>query len=197
MRVLGLTGGMGAGKSTVARLLRRAGWPVFDADAEVHRMQRRGGAAVAAIARVWPDTVLDGTVDRVALRKRVIGHPENMRALEDIVHPLVSRARERFLRRCRRRYVRWCVLDIPLLFEVGADGECDIVMVVTAPEALRVQRVMRRRSLTREQAQALIKRQMPDAERLRRADIVVRTGLSKGKTCAQVCRLRKRLEAMP
>ena len=187
---------MGAGKTTVARLFRRAGWPVFDADAEVHRLQGRGGAAVPAIARLWPETVRDGAVDRAALRARVIGHAHAMRALEAIIHPRVKAARERFLRRCRRRGVRWCVLDIPLLFEIGAQALCDVVLVVTAPEPLRVQRVMGRRSLTHAQAVALIRRQMPDAERLRRADVVIRTGLSRARTYAQISRLRERLEAM-
>ncbi|WP_336760105.1 dephospho-CoA kinase [Asaia sp. VD9] len=194
MRVLGLTGGMGAGKTTVARFLRRAGWPVFDADAAVHVLQARGGAAVAAIACRWPDCVRDGAVDRSALRRAVIGQPAEIATLEAIIHPLVRRARRVFLGQMRRRSVAICVLDIPLLFETGADRDCDAVIVVTAPLDIRLRRIMRRRSLTEPQARALLARQMSDSERNRRADILLRNGLSRGHTARQMKRLIARME---
>jgi len=185
---------MGAGKTTVARFLRRAGWPVFDADAAVHVLQARGGAAVAAIARRWPDCVRDGAVDRSVLRQAVIGQPAEIATLEAIIHPLVRRARRVFLGQMRRRSVAICVLDIPLLFETGADRDCDAVIVVTAPLDIRLRRIMRRRSLTEPQARALLARQMSDSERNRRADILLRNGLSRGHTARQMKRLIARME---
>lgn len=197
MLVVGLTGGMGAGKTSVARLFRRAGWPVFDADRAVHRLQARGGAAVPAIAGIWPQAVRDGAVDRMALRHAVIGKPDCIAALEAIVHPLVRKARRDFIARMRRRGVRYCVLDIPLLFETGAEQDCNCVVVVTAPLAVRMQRVMRRRSLSADQARALLARQMNDRERVRRADHVLRNGLSRGHTALQMKRLIAKLETTP
>ncbi|RUT26592.1 dephospho-CoA kinase [Asaia sp. W19] len=194
MRVLGLTGGMGAGKTTVARFLRRAGWSVFDADAAVHVLQARGGEAVPAIARRWPDCVRNGAVDRSALRQAVIGQPAEIVTLEAIIHPLVRRARRVFLGQMRRRSVAICVLDIPLLFETGADRDCDAVIVVTAPLDIRLRRIMKRRSLTEPQARALLARQMSDSERNRRADILLRNGLSRGHTARQMKRLIARME---
>lgn len=197
MRVLGLTGGMGAGKTTVANIFRRSGWPVFDADATVHRLQAKGGAAIGPIAAQWPQTVRDGAVDRAALRQVVIGHPDQMRLLEQIIHPLVRQARARFLRQAQARKAPWCALDIPLLFETGAERECDITLVVTAPLSVRLQRIMRRRSITETQARALVARQMNDTERQKRADIVIRTGLSRRHTLVQVQKLQRQLEKLP
>ncbi|WP_029605399.1 dephospho-CoA kinase [Kozakia baliensis] len=197
MRVLGLTGGMGAGKTTVANIFRRSGWPVFDADATVHRLQAKGGAAIGPIAAQWPQTVRDGAVDRAALRQAVIGHPDQMRLLEQIIHPLVRQARTRFLRQALARKAPWCALDIPLLFETGAERECDVTLVVTAPLSVRLQRIMRRRSITETQARALVARQMNDTERQKRADIVIRTGLSRRHTLVQVRKLQRQLEKLP
>jgi len=195
MIVLGLTGGMGAGKTTVARFMRRAGWPVFDADLTVHGLQAKGGKAVVAIARRWPQAVRDDAVDRMALRRAVIGHPQEIAALEAIIHPLVREERRAFLRRMTRRGVRICVLDIPLLFETGADRDCGAVVVVTAPLAVRLRRVMKRRSLSEEQARHLLARQMSDRDRNRRADHLLRNGLSRGHTARQLKRLITSLES--
>jgi len=195
MIVLGLTGGMGAGKTTVARFMRRVGWPVFDADLAVHGLQAKGGKAVSAIARRWPQAVRDHAVDRVALRRAVIGHPQEIAALEAIIHPLVREERRAFLRRMTRRGVRICVLDIPLLFETGADRDCGAVVVVTAPLAVRLRRVMKRRSLSEEQARHLLARQMSDRDRNRRADHLLRNGLSRGHTARQLKRLITSLES--
>ncbi|GBQ80955.1 dephospho-CoA kinase [Asaia bogorensis NBRC 16594] len=192
--VIGLTGGMGAGKSTVAHFLCRAGWPVFDADRAVHALQAKNGAAVPALARLWPETVKEGAVDRAALRQTVIGHPERIAALEAIIHPLVRKARQDFLRQMRRRRMRFCVLDIPLLFETGADRDCDLVVVVTAPLPVRLRRIMRRRSMSEAQARALLSRQMSDNERNRRADLLLRNGLSRGHTAQQMKRMMRTLE---
>ncbi|GAJ28994.1 dephospho-CoA kinase [Acidomonas methanolica] len=197
MRILGLTGGMGAGKTYVATLFRATGWPVFDADACVHRLQSRGGAAIAPIARLWPGVVVDGAVNRAKLRAAVIHDPEAMRTLEGVIHPLVRQEREHFVRHARARGHRWCVFEIPLLFETGAERECDRVLVVTAPESLRIRRVMRRRSVDLGQARALLARQMAENERRRRADFVLHTGLSRAETFRQFIRIKTALESLP
>jgi dephospho-CoA kinase len=179
VRVIGLTGGIGMGKSTAAAAFRRARIPVFDADREVHRLQARGGAAVAPIAAAFPGAVRDGAVDRTRLRAIVTEDPAAFTRLEAIVHPLVRAQERRFLAAARRNGHRLAVLDIPLLFETGGDRRVDQVVVVSAPPEVQRARVRLRRGVTEAQARTLIARQMPDAEKRRRADIVVRTGLSR------------------
>ncbi len=179
MRVIGLTGGIGMGKSTAAAAFRRAGIPVFDADREVHRLQARGGAAVAPIAAAFPGVIRNGAVDRARLREVVTKDSSALKRLEAIVHPLVREGERRFLARARRKGHRLAVLDIPLLFETGGERRVDEVVVVSAPVDVQRARVRLRRGVTDSQARALIARQMPDAEKRHRADIVVRTGLSR------------------
>ena len=179
MRVLGLTGGIGMGKSTAARAFRRLGVPVFDADAAVHRLQARGGRAVAPIASAFPGTVRHGAVDREALRRAVLGEDAALRRLERIVHPLVRDAERRFLRRARAAGARLAVLDIPLLFETGAERRVDAVVVVSAPAAVQRARVLRRAGMTPGRLAAILARQVPDREKRRRADHLIRTGLSR------------------
>ena len=179
MIILGLTGGIGMGKSTATATLRRLRVPVFDADATVHRLQARRGRAVAPIAGAFPDAVRDGRVDREALRRAVLGRPEALRRLEGIVWPLVRDEERRFLARARRAGVRVVVLDIPLLFENGGEARVDQVIVVSAPFAVQRVRVLRRPGMTAERFAAIHVRQMPDAQKRRRADHVVRTGLSR------------------
>ncbi|MFT8518588.1 dephospho-CoA kinase [Acetobacter syzygii] len=195
MRVLGLTGGMGMGKSTVAALLRRAGLPVFDADAVVHRLQAQGGEALPAIARLVPDVVRNGCLDRGALRQVVLGQPGLLKKLEAIMHPLVRRERARFLQHYRKLGTPWVVLDIPLLFETGADHLCDKVVVVSAPYWVQCRRVALRRRMPHAQVLRLIACQMPDARRVQKADAVIRTGLSMKETERQVCRFIRSLRA--
>ena len=179
MKVLGLTGGIGMGKSTAANTFRRLHVPVFDADAAVHRLQGGGGAAVRPIEAAFPGTTRDGRVDREALRARVLGDPAALRRLEAIVHPLVRRAERAFLAAARRRGERLAVLDIPLLFETGGERRVDEVIVVTAPAAVQRARVLRRRGMTPERLDAILARQMPDALKRRKADHLVQTGLSR------------------
>ncbi len=193
MKVIGLTGGIGMGKSTAAAAFRRARLPVFDADAAVRALQAPGGAALPAIAALLPDVVRDGVLDRAALRRAVAADPALLRSLERIVHPLVRAAQARFLARARRRGASVAVLDVPLLLETGGDRACDLVLVVSAPPALQLERVRRRRGMSQAEAAALIARQMPDREKRRRADLVVRTGLSRGHGLAQIRRLLARL----
>jgi len=196
LHILGLTGDMGAGKTYVANLFRRRGWPVFDADATVHRLQGPGGEAVAPIKALWPEAVPGDAIDRTALRHIVIGHPDRLKALEAIVHPLVRQERQRFLRRMQARGKRWCVLDIPLLFETDAYRACDRILVVTAAESTRLRRIMRRRGMSEEQARNLLARQIGDAKRRRLADVIIRTDLSRAATFRQLRRLQHDLEAM-
>ncbi|HUZ63647.1 MAG TPA: dephospho-CoA kinase [Acetobacteraceae bacterium] len=179
MMVIGLTGGIGMGKSTAAATFRRAHFPVFDADAAVHALQGPNGAAVAAVGQAFPGTVRNGTVDRARLRAAVIGHPAALAKLEAIMHPLVRRAERAFLAAARRRGARAVVLDIPLLLETGARPHVDRIVVVSAPRAVQIARVRARRQMSDAQIAAIIARQMPDAEKRRRADRVVQTGLSR------------------
>jgi dephospho-CoA kinase len=179
MIILGLTGGIGMGKSTAANTFRRLRVPVFDADATVHRLQGPGGAAVAPIEAAFPGTTRDGRVDREALRSRVLGDPAALTRLERIVHPLVRAAERRFLAAARRRGERLAVLDIPLLFETRGEGRVDRVLVVSAPAAIQRARVLARRGMTEERLAAILARQMPDALKRRKADHVVNTGLSR------------------
>lgn len=189
MRILGLTGGIGMGKSTTAALLQRAGIRLFDADATVAALQAPHGAALPAIGRLVPGSVRDGVLDRAVLRHAALSSPAVMQGLEAIIHPLVRRARRRFVQRARRDGCRWVVLDIPLLFETGTERICDRVVVVSAPASMQRQRVLRRGRMTPAQIDAVIARQMPDAVRRRRADVVIETGLSRHETVRQVRRL--------
>lgn len=179
MKILGLTGGIGMGKSTAAQTFRRLRVPIFDADATVHALQGPGGRAVAPIGAAFPGTVRDGKVDREALRNAVLGKPEALGRLERIVHPLVRGAERQFLAGARRRAERLVVLDIPLLFETRGQGRCDLVVVVTAPAAVQRWRVLRRKGMTPERLTAILARQTPDREKRRRADVVVHSGLSR------------------
>lgn len=189
MKIWGLTGGIGMGKSTAAATFRRLGVPVFDADAAVHRLQGRGGRAVRLIGEAFPGTVRDGAVDREALRRVVLADRAALRRLEGIVHPLVRAEERRFLARARRAGRRLVVLDIPLLFETGGEARCDAVVVVSAPPAVQRARVLARGGMTPERLDAILARQTPDAEKRRRADHVIRTGLSRGHARRAIRRL--------
>jgi dephospho-CoA kinase len=179
MKVLCLTGSVGMGKTTAARMLRRLGIPVHDADAEVHRLLGRGGAAVKAVEAAFPGVKQGKAIDRAALGRIVFGDPEALRRLEKILHPLVAKAERRFLARCRRERRALVVLDIPLLFETKGERRCEAVMVVSAPRAIQIARVMARPGMTKAWLAAIEARQMPDAQKRRRADVVIPTGLGK------------------
>ena len=183
MIVLGLTGSIGMGKSTAAATLRRLGVPLYDADASVHRLLAPGGAAVAAVEAAFPG-VRDarGGIDRQRLGGRVFSDPAARRRLEAILHPIVRREERRVVSRARARRAPVVVLDIPLLFETGSDSRCDRVLVVSAPARLQRERVMRRPGMTTERFAGILRAQMPDREKRRRADFVVLTGLSRART---------------
>jgi dephospho-CoA kinase len=176
MKVLGLTGSIGMGKSTAAAMLRRLGVPVHDADATVHRLMGAGGAAVPRIEALFPGVTKNGAVDRPELGRRVFADPAALRRLEAILHPMVRDEERRFLARQRRRGVRLVVLDVPLLFETGGQRRCDKVAVVSAPAFLQAQRVLKRPGMTAARLAAVRAQQMPDAEKRRRADFVIPTG---------------------
>lgn len=189
MFILGLTGSIGMGKSTAAALLRRMGVWVHDADAAVHALLRRGGAAVAAVEAAFPGAVRDGEVDRLALGGRVFADAAALRRLEGILHPLVRRRTDAFLAAAARARRKVVVLDIPLLFESRGESRCDGVIVVSAPEFLQVQRVLRRPGMTPDKLAAILARQMPDKEKRRRADYLVTSALGRARTRRDLARV--------
>lgn len=188
MRIIGLTGGIGMGKSTAAAAFRRARIPVFDADLAVHRMQAKGGRAVKVLEAAFPGSTKDGAVDRNALRHAVLGDRQALTRLEHILHPMVEAEERAFVCRARREGRHAVVLDIPLLFETKGEARVDTVVVVSAPRAIQILRVAKRRRMSREDVVAIIARQMPDAEKRRRADLVLRTGLSRNYTLRHLTR---------
>jgi dephospho-CoA kinase len=192
--VIGLTGSVGMGKSTAARFLKRMGLPVHDADRAVHRLMAKGGAAVAAVEAAFPGVTQDGAVDRKRLAARVFGHPAEMKRLEAILHPMVRRAERRFLALCRSRQEPIAVLDIPLLYETGGEKRCDLVIVLSAPQFLQDQRVLRRPGMSPERLAEIKAKQMPDAEKRKRADIVIHTGLGLRRTRTVLLHVLRKLK---
>jgi dephospho-CoA kinase len=183
MIVVGLTGSIGMGKSAAGAMLRRMRVPLFDADRVVHRLLAPGGAAVAAVAAAFPCVQTEkGGIDRALLGKRVFGDPDALARLEHIIHPMVANAEKRFLAHARARREPIAVLDIPLLFESCGAGRCDYVVVVSAPAMVQRQRVLRRPGMTEARFAAILAQQMPDAEKRRRADFVVSTGLARSRS---------------
>ena len=195
MLIVGLTGSIGMGKTTAARQLIRMGIPVHDADAAVHRQMARGGKAVAPIADAFPAAVEGGAVDRAALGRLVYEDLAALRRLEAIVHPLVRMEENRFLRSCARRRVPMVVLDIPLLFESGSERRMDSTIVVTAPAFIQTARVLKRPGMTSARLAKIRAQQMPDAEKCRRAEFVVRTGLGKAESLHALKRIVTLLSA--
>jgi dephospho-CoA kinase len=179
-----LTGSIGMGKSTVAKMFERAGVPVFDADAEVRRLQGAGGALVDTIGRRFPGTVSDGVLDRERLARIVLEDPRELAALEAIVHPAVHDARERFVAAHAGAFM--VLFEIPLLFETGGEAAFDKVVVVSAPPDLQRDRVLERSGMTPAKFAAILERQMPDADKRARADFIVDTGGDLSTTEAQV-----------
>ena len=182
--ILGLTGSIGMGKSTAARMFEREGVPVFDADAEVHRLQGPGGALVAAIEARFPGTTGPHGVDRQKLGAHVLGNTHELAALEAIVHPAVAKAQHRFLMRHRARDV--VILDIPLLFEKGGWRRVGAIAVVSAPVWMQTKRVMRRAGMTRAKLKVIRHLQVPDRVKRARADFVIETGRPKSYTRRQI-----------
>jgi dephospho-CoA kinase len=191
--ILGLTGSVGMGKSTVAAMFADLGIPVFDADAVVHRLQGKGGSLVSAIEAAFHGSTGPDGVDRKALGAAVFGQPSELARLEAIVHPAVRAARREFL--LEHAGARLVVFDIPLLFETGGAEEVDAVLVVSAPSDVQRKRVLARPGMTPERFAEVLARQMPDAEKRARADHVIDTGGTLAKTRAEVVRLVENLAA--
>ena len=191
--VLGLTGGIGMGKSTAARQFRALGIPVHDADAAVHQLLRLGGAAARPVAETFPDAVVNGAIDRTDLGKRVFANPAELKRLEAILHPLVHMAEARFLHRVRALRKPLAVLDIPLLYETGGQIRCHAVAVVNAPRFIQRQRVLRRPGFTPEKLNAILARQWTQTARLRHADFIIPTGGGKRASLAAINALLHRI----
>ena len=185
---LGLTGSIGMGKSTTAQMFRDLGYPVWDADAAVHRLYTRGGAAVAPIAAAFPDTVTDGTVDRAALKAQLAADPKGFARLESIVHPLVAQDRAAFADQHPDAAI--LVFDIPLLFETGGDAGMHGVAVVSASADTQRQRVLARPGMTETNFALILDRQMPDADKRARADWIIPTETLAGARAAveRICK---------
>jgi dephospho-CoA kinase len=194
MFILGLTGSVGMGKSTTAKFFAEEGVPVHDADAAVHRLYE--GEAVAPIEAAFPGTTANGKVDRDKLAASVVGNVEALKRLEAIVHPLVRTAEQKFLANAEASGAKVALLDIPLLYETGGESRCDAVVVVTAPEDVQRARVLAR-GTSEERLAGILARQMPDAEKRRRADFVVDTAVGFEGARAQVRDILARVANMP
>ena len=196
MKIIGLTGSIGMGKSTTAAMFREAGIPVYDADAAVHDLYDVGGAAVGPVGEAFPGVVKDGRVDREELRQRVLGQPEALKRLNAIVHPLVGLDRVGFLKQAEADGCDWVVFDVPLLFETGGHANVDAVVVVSAPPEMQRERVLARPGMTPDRLDAILAQQMADAEKRARAHYVVDTGRGLAAAREQVAdivaELRKR-----
>jgi len=195
MFVLGLTGSIGMGKSTTAKFFREAGVPVHDSDAAVHRLYE--GEAVAPVEAAFSGVTVDGRIDRTKLSAKLVGKPDEIKRLEAIVHPLVRAVTQRFREEHAARGDRVIVLDIPLLFETGGEKNCDAVVVVSAPADVQRGRVLARPGMTAERLDALLARQMPDADKRARAHFIVDSSRSYDSARAQVHGILRAVAAMP
>ena len=193
MILLGLTGSIGMGKSTVAQFFRDEGVPVYDADAAVHALYAEGGAAVGPVGEAFPQAIVEGAVDRERLSKAVLNDADALARLERIVHPLVGAAQMQFLDDARRAGAPIVVLDIPLLYEKGGEKRVDVVAVVSAPADIQRARVLGRPGMTPEKFEAILSKQTPDSEKRARADFVIETGGGFEETRNQVRAVLKAL----
>jgi dephospho-CoA kinase len=189
MLVIGLTGGIGMGKSTVARMFAAYGVPTFNADEAVHQLQAPYGHAIPAIGSAFPGTVTDGVLNRAALRNIVLADATALRRLEKIMHPLVALLQKQFRAEATRLRRRAILLDIPLLFEGNGERRVDVTLTVSCPRDVQIRRVLRRGTMTAAQIATIIAKQMPDAQKRARADHVIHTGLSRFHTYQTVSRL--------
>ncbi len=182
MIVLGVTGSIAMGKSTVSTMLSHLDNPIHDADKTVHDLMGVNGKAYYKIAKSFPGTLQVNGVDRVKLGREVFGNPEKLDLLENILHPLVREARDKFIKQQNRYKSRLVILDVPLLYETGGDKNCDKVLVVSAPFFIQRQRALSRQGMTQAKFFDILKRQLPDHEKRKRADFIVPTGLGKAYT---------------
>ncbi len=195
MRILGLTGSIGMGKSTTAKLFAEAGVPVYDADAAVHQLYE--GEAAPAIEAAFPGTTVDGKVDRPKLSARVVHDPAAIKQLEQIVHPMLGASRQKFFAEAEAAKAPVVVLDIPLLFETGGEKRMDAVVVVSTSPELQRERVLARGTMDEAKLDAIIAKQMPDAEKRKRADFVVDTSHGLDPVRAQITHILAEVVKMP
>lgn len=196
MKIIGLTGSIGMGKTTTAQMFKDLGYPVFDADATVHQLYGPGGAAVPLIKAVFPDAVTpDGAVDRTVLGQHMRADPLNLSVLESFIHPMVQKAREHFIAKALRDGAPLVIFDIPLLFETGGADKVDVILVVTASYAVQKKRVMARPGMTEAHFKTLLARQMPDAQKRKRADILIFTDKGLENTREHVQKIARDLTA--
>lgn len=194
MLLIGLTGSIGMGKSETAKMFRELGVPVYDADAAVHKLYEKGGKAVEPLRAAFPAAIVDDAVDRKALSRCVIGLPGEMKKLEAIVHPLVGEAQMDFLRENLAAGQAMAVLDIPLLYETGGETRVDVVVVVSAPYDIQKTRVLARPDMDEAKFAAIHAKQVPDAEKRRRADFVVESDKGLDHARAQVAAIVEALK---
>ena len=197
MKIIGLTGSIGMGKSTTAAMFREAGIPVYDADAEVHKAYDVGGAAVEPVGAAFPGVVREGRIDREELRKRVLGNPEALKVLNGIVHPIVGRARAAVFEAAQAQGADMVILDVPLIFETGGEKNMHKVIVVSAPPEMQRARVLAREGMTPERLDAILAQQVPDAEKRARADFIVDSGQGFEAAREQVREILRRVASMP
>jgi dephospho-CoA kinase len=193
MMLVALTGSLAMGKSETARMFAELGCPVFDADLEVHRLYAAGGAAVPAVAALFPAALVDGAIDRARLSALLLADPAALPQLESIVHPLVRDAEARFIEAASAVEQPFVILDIPLLFETGRDSDMDRIVVVSAPAEIQRQRALARPGMTEAKLARLLARQTSDADKRARADFIVETGRGLEDAFDQVRRIVSRL----
>ena len=172
---LGLTGSIGMGKSTTARMFADRGVPVWDADAAVHGLYSKAGSGVPEIAQLAPTAIVDGAVDRGELKRLIADHPALLGQIEAVIHPLVQADREAFIASCRKNNDAVALVDVPLLFETGSDRTVDAIAVVSTSAGLQKYRVLERPGMTEAQFEMILAKQLPDAEKRSRADFVIDT----------------------
>ncbi len=195
MLIIGLTGSIGMGKSTTLQMFADEGVPVYDADAAVHAVY--SSTAVPVVEAAFPGTTADGKVDRQKLSQRVLGNPEALKKLEQIVHPLLGAHRQKFLEQAETSGAPIVLMDVPLLFETGGEKRMDAVVVVSAPAELQRERVLARENMTPDKLDAILARQMPDAEKRKRADFVVDTSRGLAPVRAEVKDILAKVAKMP
>lgn len=193
MRIIGLTGSIGMGKSTLADQFRFIGVPVHDADQTVHDLMRPGGKAFEQIKNAFPDVIMNGEIDRKKLGQIVFNDDDKRHILESIIHPLVRQSSQQFIAQCRKRREKICVLDIPLLFETGRDKDMDEVICVTAPLWVQKRRVLKRKNMTEDKFKAIAKTQIPDYRKRYLSDHIITTAKGRRHTLNAVKRIKEEI----
>ncbi|WP_181017848.1 dephospho-CoA kinase [Sneathiella aquimaris] len=189
IKLLGLTGSIGMGKSTVGKMFEKLDIPIYNVDARIHELYEPGGIAVEPVGAVFPDAIIDGRVDRPTLSKLVVGDDAAIKKLEQIVHPLVGQDRADFISKAEQNGHDMVVLDVPLIFETGGEENFDTIIVVSAPHHIQKSRVLERADMSEEKFHSILARQTPDAEKRQKADHVINTDCTEEETFEQVKQL--------